>query len=318
MIKNYTNYFCIIIPLVFSALGIKTIEAQELRVFTLQDFDLRGNVKFCKVITDYGKEEFDFDRNGLLTKSVTRHSEKDYEITYYKYMETELVEKRVERYVDGSFDKNTSFANIYEIDTTGTKKVTERIVSYNQEFIDQYEYQFDEDEKLTSIIRNNANGTDETTVTYDSYKGETTIRYFLNDIVQKTVRTSVKGSKTTDPKTLILTKEFLEGEPVKAVERQLTKDNRLLMEQRFEFDPIKKEFASQEILTYGYDDNQMLKTITTKTSNTEEVEQYIYQFDQAEPLNNWVKKIISPKNTYTTRRIEYYEAVVEEPLKEDN
>lgn len=44
--------------LMFSA----SLQAQEIKVFRLGDFDLRGPVKSCLVVTDYGK------RNMILMK----------------------------------------------------------------------------------------------------------------------------------------------------------------------------------------------------------------------------------------------------------
>ena len=55
------------------------------------------------------------NKNGLLTKSVTRYNDTDYDVTYYKYAEGERsIEKRSETYRDNKFDPSTSIANFYE------------------------------------------------------------------------------------------------------------------------------------------------------------------------------------------------------------
>ncbi len=311
MIKNYFERIGNAILCLGFILGSNLAFSQELRIFTLKDFDLRGEVKFCQVITDYGKEEYDFNKAGLLTKSVTRHSEKDYAITYYKYDKGYLVEKRVERYFDGVFDKNTSMANIYEIDTTSQKRIKEQIVSYSQDFIDQYEYIFDDNDQLITIIRTNNNGTDETRIDYSTYKDETTVSYFLNDVIQKSVRTSQKTSKSSSSLIIKLTKQFLDGEPIKAIEQQFNDKDILIREEHFEFDTKSEAFASKEIVIYNYNEDLRLTEVYTKKGVTAKTEKYNYQLDQAKPESNWVKKIISPTNTYTTRRLMYYNTEVD-------
>src|SRR5690606_517432 len=102
MVKNYNSTFIYMFWL-FESLVSHGLSAQEIKIFSIGDFDLKGAVKSCLVITDYGKEEYDFNEDGLLTKAVTRYSDSDYDITLYKLNGKELSEKRVENYRDGSF-----------------------------------------------------------------------------------------------------------------------------------------------------------------------------------------------------------------------
>ena len=44
--------------------------SQEPKVFSWADFELNGKVKSSLVITDYGKESFEFNEQGLLTKTL--------------------------------------------------------------------------------------------------------------------------------------------------------------------------------------------------------------------------------------------------------
>ncbi|MEP3444625.1 MAG: hypothetical protein ABJN53_07520, partial [Flavobacteriaceae bacterium] len=55
----------------------------------------------------------------------------------------------------------------------------------------------------------------------------------------------------------------------------------------------------------------MLEKVITTTKNSEAIKEYIFQFDDKEE-KNWVKQIITPDNTYTTRKIVYYPTVIEE------
>ena len=289
----------------FGLLFSVSLKAQEIKVFQLGDFDLRGPVKSCLVITDYGKEEYDFNEEGALTKAVTRYSDGDYDVTLYKLAGRELLEKRVENYRDGVFVKNTSIANFYELDTTESKKITEKIVSYNKEFLDQYEYYFGEDGRLVSIKRTNDNGIDETHIKYELYKGEFTETYYLNDVILKSVRTSKIKGEGGEMRKLVLTKEFLEGEPQKALEQVFGGDDKLVSEKKFVYDDKKEAFVTVESVDYTYNEKGVLASSRTKTEKYERVQEYIYQYDSTES-ENWIKQIVTPDNSYKTRKIKYY------------
>jgi len=309
MIKNYTITFF----LTYVVSGILWIPAslfsQEPKIFTLKDFDLKGKVKSCLVITNYGKEEFEFNEEGILTKSVTRYNEHDYDITYYKYQGNEISERRDERYRDGEFDRNTSIAHLYTVDTTGNKKIIEKILSYSKEFLDQYEYQYNKDGKLIKIIRSNNDGLDETNVKYTRYKGETTISHILNGVLQKSIRTSLKKKKNGFEQKIVLTKELLNGTPNKAIEQLFDNTNgKLITEQTFNYDPSGKSFVPSTYRSFEYDDRGKLSRVKTKIGKLEESKEYIYQFD-SELEGNWIKKIITPENAYTTRKLVYYKEV---------
>ena len=312
MMKNYSVHFLLCISIVLGFAFPTALTAQEIKVFSIQDFDLNGAVKSCLVSTDYGKEEYTFNEQGLLTKAVTRYSDTDYDITIYKLNGSELLEKRLENYRDGVFVKNTSIANLYELDTTEGIKITEKIISYNKEFLDQYEYSYGEDGKLSTIKRTNDSGIDETALKYEVYKGELTTTYYLNDIIFKSIRTSkVKGKDNTVHK-LILTKEFMEGLPLKALEQTYDNNNKLVSEKKFIYNDGQKTFIPTESIIYSYNDKGMLTSLKTVKGKSVSVQEFIYQYDSHES-GNWIKQIITPDNTYKTRKIKYYE---KEPVQE--
>ncbi|MCK0145915.1 hypothetical protein MWU78_09685 [Arenibacter sp. F26102] len=313
MMKNYLPIILFCISNILGFTSPAKMLAQEIKVFTVQDFDLNGPVKSCLVATDYGKEEYDFNEEGFLTKAVTRYSDTDYDITQYKLSGSELLEKRVENYRDGIFVKNTSIANFYELDTTEGKKITEKIISYNKEFLDQYEYVYGEVGKISTIKRTNDSGIDETAIKYEIYKGEFTETYYLNDIIFKSIRTSkVKGKDNAVGK-LILTKEFLDGQPQTALEQTYNSNNKLVLEKKFTYNLSQKTFVPTESSTYTYNTQGMLTSLKNIHGKSIKVQEYIYQYDSHES-GNWIKQIITPDNTYKTRRIKYYQT---ETSKED-
>ncbi|HUH47826.1 MAG TPA: hypothetical protein VLZ54_11780, partial [Arenibacter sp.] len=276
MVKNYKTTFIYIVWLLESIVS-NGLSAQEVKIFSVGDFDLKGAVKSCLVITDYGKEEYDFDEDGLLTKAVTRYSDSDYDITLYKLNGRELLEKRLENYREGTFVRNTSIANLYERDTTDGLKVTEKIISYNSEFLDQYEYIYDENGRMTSIRRTNNKGIDQTTVTYEENKTESTETYYLNDVIYKSVRTSVpKNDKSLKT---ILAKEFMEGRPQFATERTFNGDAQLISEIKFTYSDSRNSFIPVESVFYTYGPQGSVTSQKTQRNGSVMVKEYLYQYD---------------------------------------
>jgi len=304
-----------IILLLFSLFQILGISSQEVQIFTVDDFDLNGKVKSCLVSTDYGKELFEFNKDGVLTKTITQYNDTDQDITYYKYDNGELVEKRMESYKNNVLDESTSMANFYEVDTVPTRKVIEKIISYDKQFLEQQQYHYDDEGKLVKMISSNGEGVDETTFEYSQIKNEHTVSTFTNGILQKAVRTSTKkGPNGTQE--VVLTKEYIDGEPNTANEEVFNSNGKLVTSEDFLFDMAEKEFVSQKKRFYYYTDGKLSRMVK-KTINTESTDKYIFQFDSHTP-SNWVKQIVTPGNTYITRTIEYYEEEIPEEEKTTN
>ncbi len=301
MVKNYTFLFFSI--LIF---GSTSILSQEIKIFTTEDFDLKGKVKSCLVSTNYGKEEYDFNEQGLLIKAVTRYNDTDYDIAIYKYTNGELLEKRFENYRDASFDSITSTANFYQIDTVLKRKITEKIMTYTKEFLGQNKYNYDDKGRLTKIESANTDGVDETTISYTDIKGEKTTTYKLNGTIQKSVRSLTKVQNDSLTKRTVLTKTFLNGEPDRAVEEVYDSNNKLVEQTKYTYDEKNKKLVSNEIVVLTYDVWGLLSKTAAKRGALTEVKEYIYQLDDG-LSGNWIKEIITPDNTYTTRNISYYE-----------
>ncbi len=283
--------------------------SQEVQIFKVQDFDLNGKVQSCLVITDYGRELFEFAETGLLTKTVTQYNDTDQDITYYRYEGGELLEKRMESYKGNVLDAATSMVNFYVIDSLPTKRVSEKIISYDKEFLELQEYEFDEEDRLTKITTSNEEGVDEMILEYAAYKDENTVNFWLNEIMQKSIRTSERQTPKGIHKA-ILTKEYVDGEPNIAFEEVFDSDGKLISRETFGYDFTKKGFVSEEKKLNFYDSEGMLDRVVTKSENAESVKEYIFQFD-SNPAKNWIKKIVTPDNSYVTRRITYYP---DEPL----
>ncbi len=306
MVKNYFLFF-------FTSIMLNGW-SQEIQVFKVEDFDLRGNVKSCLVITDYGKELFEFNEEGFLNKTITQYNDTDQDITYYKYVDGELIEKRMESYKNNMLDEATSMANFYTIDTLPQRKVLEKIISYDKEFLEQQEYDYDEQGKLLKITTSNAEGVDETQIEYVPYKDEFTKSYFINGIMEKSIRASERKGSTGTQK-VVLTKEYIDGEPNTATEEVFNSEGKLLSSEQYIHNAQKKEFVSEKKMLYTYGADGMLSKVVTKTATSQAVKEYIFQFDNSKE-KNWVKQIITPDNTYTTRKITYYP--VEEAKEETN
>ncbi|WP_298503325.1 hypothetical protein [uncultured Maribacter sp.] len=298
--KSNCMYLCLL--LTFG--GCFNFQAQEIKIFTLHDFDLIDSVKTNLVVTKYGKEEYNFNPDGRLAKSKTKYNDTDYSITYYKYDGPYLIEKRFENYRENTFDANTSIANFYTIDSISNKKITEKIISYTKEFLEQYEYVYNEENVLQKIIRTNDNGIDKTDITYDHYKGEDTKTYLLNGEILKSIRTSNGKGKNKGLK-IVLTKTYLKGKPVSAVEEVCDMEGGLISETTFEHSTQSKQFEVQQVKRFYYDEKNILSKTETTIGKETITKSYIYQFDNGE-TGNWVKEIVTPDNTYTTREISYY------------
>lgn len=299
MMKSYPYniLFCLVFS--FQSFG------QELKLFTTTDFELNGNVKSCTVITAYGKEVFEFNEEGFLVKSITAYNEADQDITTYKYSNGFLLEKRMESYKGNVLDEASSMANFYEIDSTEQKVIREQIISYDKEFVEQQEFVFGEEDRIFKITTSHENAVDETKIEYTTFKNEVTKTRFVNGVIEKSVRTSTKKSRLNGEQKVILTKDFLDGEPNKAVEQRFNTEGKLIYEELFLTDIAEGGFASQEVHLFEYNQEGILQKEVIRKGKTVFEKEFIFQFDDNTD-KNWVKKIITPDNTYTTRRIEYY------------
>jgi len=287
--------------------------AQELKLFNTQDFDLNGNVKVCTVITNYGKEVFEFNEQGYLTKSTTAYNDTDQDVTIYSYKNGFLVEKRLESYKNNVIDKTSSMANFYVIESTTSKKIKEQIISYDKEFFEEQEYILNEADEVSKIISSHENAVDETNITYDAIDDTTIKSYLVNGIIEKTIHNSIKKNSSNAEQQITITKEYIDGDINKMIEERFDIENRLVYKEVF-LNTI-KGLESEEVYRYEYDDEGVIKKEKILRGGATSEKEFIFQFDNNEP-KNWVKKIITPANQYTTRKIEYYPTILKPSVTE--
>jgi hypothetical protein len=313
MKKSWRLLFTLVLP------GFWQCISAQPEVFDRADFELRGPVKSCTVLTDYGEERFEFDQEGKLLKSLTRYSDTDYEITHYRYRDSILIERRDEVYRGGTFDKSTSFAHFYQLDTlTSRGDLIEKIISYDQKITEQITYKYDSIGRIGRITRVHQEGIDETQVAYRTYGSETTSEYLLNGQLSKSIRISQKEISGENQK-IILQKEYFQGTAQKAVEETFDASDRVIAISNYKYDVEKSEFQIEEVQKLTYNEAGLpsgeTTTYYTMKSGAPAVfrvteEQFIYQTDGRTP-ENWVKKIVSPQNSYSTRKISYYQSETE-------
>ena len=294
--------------------GTISNRAQAPEIFTVSDFDLKGPVKTCVVITGYGQEEFNFDKNGRLTKTRTTHSNTDYDITYYKYAGDALIERRDEVYRDNTFDRASSMAHIYSLDTLGTRKLTESIISYARVNMEQFDYYYDDSNSISRIVRTDNSGVDETIIERDTLDNLVTEKHILNEKPVKAILRSIN----TDSNRKEVTMSMFMGQAQGKVEIVLDSIGRIVSEIEWSTpragtvqDPLKTQFRDRIEKEHEYDENGFLLKTTTTRGRAVSEQEYVHQLDGSE-YENWVKQIVTPQNTYITRRISYYPSESEE------
>ena len=78
---------------------------------------------------------------------------------------------------------------------------------------------------------------------------------------------------------------------------------KLTLKTKFFHNAKTKQFAKEGVQKYHYDESGMLLSLESGTGAMIEKKEYIYQFDTN---GNWINEIITPDNTYKTRKISYY------------
>lgn len=286
--------------------------AQDIAVLSLNDFELKGPVKSCTVINNYGKEVFEFDKDGRLIRSRTEYSENDTHWVTYVYSEGYLKEKRSEHYLNGELDREQSIINLYQIDTTETGvRITEKIVSYNKAFLEQIVYKLNQEGKTVSIQKLHADSVDEISVNRSNTKSGQITEYVLNGALQKWIRERIVDDKDSGRVKEVLTREYFNEEPYLATEVRYTADGKMLSSEQFLYDDTVGKYIMEEKHEFLYNDKNLLtgEKITSPKTSTEK--SFVFQYDNSS-TSNWIRKIILPDNSYTSRVIEYFSTDSEE------
>jgi hypothetical protein len=301
--KNRFTYLVCFFAVLFTGIPIN---GQEPEVFTRSDFQIRGPVKQLVVRASYGQEQFDFDKFGRLTKSLTRYSEKDYDITYYIFSGDVLKERRDEVYRDGKIDRQVSIARVYHKDTI-SNQMLEAVSSYDRSITEQLTLQYDALRRLTSVRRAYNEGVDLTELEYEEEAGQQIQHFSINGMRYKTVcifaADSIKpGYKVTRTVSLRM------GIPQTAHEIVEDAQNKKTAEHRYRFDSAARTWHKEQTVKYEYNQDGLIQSQSTYTSKGDiipPVLKYIYQMDGAKP-SNWVRQVLTPENSIVAREISYY------------
>ena len=282
--------------------------SQEIITYDRSDFDLKGPVKSCFVFTKYGQEQYQFNKTGQLVEAATVFGENDSETTYYKYEKAKLVERRVENYVNGVLDKTTSMANFYSYDSIPQLKIKEKIIGYDRTFVAQFNYRYDSIGQLTRVVRTNTQGRFITLISHqwDSLRAKKSTAYWLDSVPLKQIDSIfLKAGGTLSQ---LKTKEFDNGIP-NALELRVFNKKGLEIELHstiyIEKDALLAPKKASSVRTKYDSNNHPIEQIFER-GVVRQTKKNLYQLDGS-PFKNWIKKITTPDNTYTTRKIVYFE-----------
>ena len=282
--------------------------SQEIITYDRSDFDLKGPVKSCFVFTKYGQEQYQFNKTGQLVEAATVFGENDSETTYYKYEKAKLVERRVENYVNGVLDKTTSMVNFYSYDSIPQLKIKEKIIGYDRTFVAQFNYRYDSIGQLTRVVRTNTQGRFITLISHqwDSLRTKKSTAYWLDSVPLKQIDSIfLKAGGTLSQ---LKTKEFDNGIP-NALELRVFNKKGLEIELHstiyIEKDALLVPKKASSVRTKYDSNNHPIEQIFER-GVVRQTKKNLYQLDGS-PFKNWIKKITTPDNTYTTRKIVYFE-----------
>jgi len=282
--------------------------SQEIITYDRSDFDLKGPVKSCFVFTKYGQEQYQFNKTGQLVEAATVFGENDSETTYYKYEKAKLVERRVENYVNGVLDKTTSMANFYSYDSIPQLKIKEKIIGYDRTFVAQFNYRYDSIGQLTRVVRTNTQGRFITLISHqwDSLRTKKSTAYWLDSVPLKQIDSIFLKAGGTFSQ--LKTKEFDNGIP-NALELRVFNKKGLEIELHstiyIEKDALLVPKKASSVRTKYDSNNHPIEQIFER-GVVRQTKKNLYQLDGS-PFKNWIKKITTPDNTYTTRKIVYFE-----------
>ncbi|KRO98079.1 MAG: hypothetical protein ABR92_07560, partial [Polaribacter sp. BACL8 MAG-120619-bin41] len=234
--------------------------------------------------------------------------ENDSETTYYKYEKAKLVERRVENYVNGVLDKTTSMANFYSYDSIPQLKIKEKIIGYDRTFVAQFNYRYDSIGQLTRVVRTNTQGRFITLISHqwDSLRTKKSTAYWLDSVPLKQIDSIfLKAGGTLSQ---LKTKEFDNGIP-NALELRVFNKKGLEIELHstiyIEKDALLVPKKASSVRTKYDSNNHPIEQIFER-GVVRQTKKNLYQLDGS-PFKNWIKKITTPDNTYTTRKIVYFE-----------
>lgn len=270
------------------------------------DYGLNGPVKKCTVLTSYGKELFSFTRDGKLEQLISFYDENNYQQISYTFKDSLLVERRIELYEAGQLDGEASVINIYEYDSTAILK-REVIVDYKGRSQEESNYSYDTLHRLKEIKKLTKNGqlTTQMSRLKDSL-GHYITTVLIDSVIKQQTDSIPALSMMSDSLINVRNVFFLDGikdraETVKYDQRS----NVIYLKNEFYLMDSNQWYVEKEEQFEYNKKNQMIKKIT-KEGTTTFTQNIVYQTDGTQ-YQNWVKQIVMPNMSYTTRIIEYFD-----------
>lgn len=315
MNKSYFTTFARFSLFLIFVYSFNLLNSQELNLITLKDYNLNGKVQHCIVSADYGNEEFYFNTDGILNKTITRYGKEDYTITVYAIKDNALIQKNIEVYNDGKLDKSVSLAHAYEIRINSQgKNITERIVNFKNELFDTYKYMYDKDSRLIKITRNNDKGISETDIVYETDdKGKIIKEVHLAGadtvkVIRKlTPKINHKEGAYEELKTI-----YTNNQPDMANLKFIDSTGRVKFEEKLQAgskNPYRYYSKTKKIYVYNENGDVIEeREYQKKTLVKKSIYEYEYEDfgkDTSKPVN-WIRKTEKNTKNSITRRIEYF------------
>lgn len=270
------------------------------------DYGLNGPVKKCTVLTSYGKELYSFTRDGKLEQLISFYDENNYQQISYTFKDSLLVERRIELYEAGQLDGEASVINIYEYDSSAILK-REVIVDYKGRSQEESNYSYDTLHRLKEIKKLTKNGqlTTQMSRLKDSL-GHYITTVLIDSVIKQQTDSIPALSMMSDSLINVRNVFFLDGikdraETVKYDQRS----NVIYLKNEFYLMDSNQWYVEKEEQFEYNEKNQMIKKIT-KEGTTTFTQNIVYQTDGTQ-YQNWVKQIVMPNMSYTTRIIEYFD-----------
>ncbi len=306
MKKNYVP----LILLFLLKFPCDALYSQEFKLLQTSDFDLHGAVKSCITITDYGTEEFYFKENGALIRSVTRFNETDYDQTVYEYHHNNLVKKYVESYREGNLDKAVSFIHVYKTTISELKKITEHIYNYQEQFVDQFEYFFDEDDLLVKVIRQNDYGIEEREITHAFSDGILVEEvHVIDDLIQKVIKRITPKITHEEGDYERMEIFYDQGKPDRAILKFVKKNGQILFMDKMKAGKKNPDkFYARERTLYTYNEAGFLEEQKTFIKGKQvSQKKFDYEYETEEDgYGNWLRRYDENAKSSENRTIKYY------------
>lgn len=268
---------------------------------TIDDFELKGLVKTCIEQSAYGKEVFEFDREGRLIFLKSTFEPNQYQDVRFTYKKDTLTQKSIRVYRNDKLVKDESFLFQYDYLQGSYSELILRLdegsVNFSKHYIDP------EGRLLYSEIQEDKN-IDRIDYLYVSSPDSIQITMFKNDLLTSK---ETKYFSQTGNLLKSVTLQFSGENPVQKIQSLYNTQKKITEQIQWQYsDSLNTSFSSAIRHINTYDEEGNLENKRVELSNSAKRIEYLYQYDQHSP-KNWVKRIEKPSNHYMNRTLTYFE-----------